>query len=186
MHVTGREGDASKEQRRRMGIVFEGGGRLFQQLTVAENIALPLRYHQDRSMDEVDDEVGPLLDLFELGRMANVPAGRIGRMWAQRVALARALVLRPDVLFLDNPLGGMDVQQVRWWRRFIQQLSDGLPQIRSGPMTLVIACDNLRPWMDLGHRFVLAHDRRWRVLGSRAEVLESHESFVKEMFSSDF
>lgn len=184
--VTGQEGDASAEQRRRLGIVFEGGGRLFQQLTVAENIALPLRYHLDGTIEDVQDEVLPMLELFGLERMANVVAGRLGRAWAQRVALARALVLKPEILMLDNPLAGMDVQQARWWRQFIRQLAAGHPQIRSTPMTVILACDDLRPWMDLGHRFVLTHDRRWRVLGSRTEVLESSEELIRDMISSPF
>lgn len=184
--VTGQEGDASADQRRRLGIVFEGGGRLFQQLTVAENVALPLRYQRDGTIEDVQDEVLPLLELFGLERMANVLAGRLGRVWAQRVALARALALRPEILMLDNPLAGMDVQQTRWWRQFIGQLAAGHPQIRSAPTTVIVACDDLRPWMDLGHQFVLAHDRRWQVLGSRAAVLNSSEGLVREMISTPF
>jgi ABC-type transporter Mla maintaining outer membrane lipid asymmetry ATPase subunit MlaF len=184
--VTGQEGDASASQRRRLGMVFEGGGRLFQQLTVAENVALPLRYHLDGTIEDVRDEVLPLLELFGLDRMANVIAGRLSRVWAQRVALARALALKPELLMLDNPLAGLDVHQARWWRQFVRQLATGHPQIRSTPTTVIVACDDLRPWMDLGHRFVLTHDRRWRVLGSRAEVLESSEELVRDLISTSF
>lgn len=184
--ITGREGDRFRDHRRRLGVVFEGGGRLFNHLTVAENIALPLRYHRDCTLEDVQDEVVPLIELFGLQRMAGVQAGRLGRVWAQRVALARALILRPELLFLDNPLAGMDVQQTRWWRRFVQELAQGHPQFGNTPMTLVVACDDLRPWLDLGKQFVLAHDRQWRILGSRAEVAASSEELVREMIANSF
>lgn len=184
--VTGNEGDTFAASRRRLGLVFEGGGRLFQQLTVAENIALPLQYHRDLPLEEVLEEIIPLLEWTGLTRMAHVPAGRIGRAWAQRAALARALALRPELLFLDNPLAGMDVQHTRWWRRLIAELSAGHPMFNRRPLTLVVACDDLRPWLDLGRNYVLAHDRRWRILGTRAEVVASSEALVREMMESVF
>jgi ABC-type transporter Mla maintaining outer membrane lipid asymmetry ATPase subunit MlaF len=179
--VTGMEGDEFKHQRRRLGVVFEGSGRLFHPLTVAENVALPLRYHRDGTLEDVSEEVIPLLELMGLQGMANVPSGRLSRAWAQRVALARALVLKPEVLFLDNPLAGMDVQHVRWWRQFIHQLSLGHPQFHAKPMTLVAACDDPRPWLELGHQFVLAHERHWRLLGTQADVLANREALVRDI-----
>ena len=95
--VTGTEGDEFKHQRRRLGVVFEGSGRLFHPLTVAENVALPLRYYRDGTLEDVSEEVIPLLELMGLQGMANVPSGRLSRAWAQRVngpAWAREWLLR--------------------------------------------------------------------------------------------
>ena len=103
-----------------------------------------------------------------------------------KTTLARALALKPEVLFLDNPLAGMDVHQTRWWRRFIGELSAGHPQFNRRPITIVVACEDLRPWLELGRQFALAHERRWRILGTREEVVASSEELVRDMMANVF
>ncbi|HSH92984.1 MAG TPA: ATP-binding cassette domain-containing protein, partial [Roseimicrobium sp.] len=91
-------------ERKRVGLVFDGGGRPFSRMTVAENVALPLCYHSDTAIHEVMDEVRLLLHLVGLEGLAERSASTLGKNTQQRVALARAIALRPDLLFLDNPL----------------------------------------------------------------------------------
>src|SRR2546422_9233418 len=62
--------DARLKERLRLGLVFDGG-QLFNHITVAENVALPLRYHQDLSKAEVDAEVQRILEALELGPWAD-------------------------------------------------------------------------------------------------------------------
>jgi len=81
--------------RLRIGLVFEGGGRLFNQLSVAENMALPLRYHRAQPSVEVGERVKAILDATELTPWAKSTAGRINLARRQRVALARALAMSP-------------------------------------------------------------------------------------------
>src|SRR5436309_5720145 len=96
--------EARLKTRLRMGLVFDGG-QLFNHLTVSENISLPLRYHRNLDKADADAEVQRMLDLTELGPWADSTPGAIARNWQKRVGLARALMLRPEVLLLDNPLG---------------------------------------------------------------------------------
>lgn len=167
--VRGSEGDELGRIRQKVGVVFDGMGRLFPSRSVFENVALPVCYHGNRALDEVVGEVMDFLSMFGLESMADQPAGRLGRAWAHRVALARALVLRPRLLLVDNPLTGLDASHSRWWRSFLVGLLTGLPEFGGTAMTLVLATDEPRGLLGVGRRFAMIHGGRWRCLGGRSE-----------------
>lgn len=148
--------------RRRIGLTFDGGGRVFTQMTVAENLALPVSYHEACTMEEALERTGPLLSALELDRLAEVPAGRVGRGWMQRVALGRALSLRPEVLLLDSPVAGLDPNHFRWWLEFLAALSAGHPAVGSRPLTLVVTTDDAGPWSGIGRQFAEIGDGTWQ------------------------
>jgi ABC-type transporter Mla maintaining outer membrane lipid asymmetry ATPase subunit MlaF len=169
--------------RLRLGFVFDGG-QLFNNLTVAENIALPLRYHRDLPPDDLADRVRRLLDLTELTPWAGNTPGTLGRNRCQRAGLARALALQPEVLLLDNPLGGLDVRDATWWLSFLAQLSAGhdfMPGKR--PTTLVVSVDDLRPWRERAKQFAVLRDGHFEVLGDRAHLAGAAGSLVKELLA---
>lgn len=176
-------GDEPLPERLRVGLVFEDGGRLFNALTVRENVALPLRYHRNADAEEVHDRVRAILELTGLTAVADYQAGRINRSWRQRTALTRALVLQPEVLLLDNPLAGLDPRQLHWWLEFLAALSTGHPFLDRRPVTLVVATDDLRPWRDHGNRFALIDGKRWLPFGERAELNRCHEPLVQELLA---
>ncbi len=165
--VTGMEGDELAWIRRRMGLVFDGRGRLFASQTVFENVALPLCYHGNKTLESVTPEVWEWLEGMQLENLADQVAGRLGRAWAHRVALARALVLKPEVLLIDNPLAGLDVAHARWWRGFLGQLLTGHPSMENRPMTLILATDSPRTLLGLGMRFAVTQGGHWHPIGDR-------------------
>lgn len=163
----------------RLGMVFDGG-RLLHRLTVAENVALPLRYHHNLRMDEAVAQVQTLLELTELERFANRLAGAIGRNWQQRAGLARALALRPEVLLLDNALTGLDPRDAFWWLEFLDRLSSGeVPDQK--PMTLVATADDLRPWRDRARQFALLKEQRLVVVGDRQRLTAHPEPLLRDL-----
>jgi putative ABC transport system ATP-binding protein len=101
-------GDARRTELRRtaFGFVFQFG-QLVPELTVADNIALPLllnRAGRRAAYDKADAWL-PRLGLDGLGGRRT---GELSGGQAQRVALARALVAQPRVLFADEPTGSLD------------------------------------------------------------------------------
>ena len=146
--------------RLRLGLVFDGG-QLFNHLTVRENVELPLRYHRNLAAAQVEEEVTKLLEATELGPWADSTPGAMGRNWHKRVGLARALILQPEVLLLDNPLGGLDPRHASWWLNFLEQLSQGHPLMSGRPTTLAVTTDDAQPWKGRGRRFAMLKDKRF-------------------------
>ena len=94
----------TKLRRKRVGFIFQAYN-LLPSLTVAQNIALPARLSGSRADRAWLNEVAGRVGLTE--RLHHRPAELSGGQ-QQRVAIARALVMRPDVLFADEPTGALD------------------------------------------------------------------------------
>lgn len=96
------------EQRQRYGFVFQNAA-LFDSMTIGQNVAFPLRQHQQLPDNEIRDRV--LAGLAEVGLPDSVvrkkPAELSGGM-RKRVGLARALALNPELMLYDEPTTGLD------------------------------------------------------------------------------
>jgi len=175
-------GEAELAERLRVGFIFQSG-QLFNQLTIAENVALPLRYQNNLTAAEAADEVSALLELLELAPLADVTPANVAVNWRQRAALARALILKPELLLLDNPLAGLGARHLQWWLRFLDQLSRGHALLDGKPMTLVVTADDLRPWQHERRKFALLHEKKFILLGNWNEVETANHSVVKELLA---
>ena len=95
-------------EHRPTNMVFQGYG-LFEHMSVAQNIAYGLRIAKT-SRDEIDRRVNDMIELVHLDALADRKATDLSGGQQQRVALARALIMRPDVLLLDEPLAALDLK----------------------------------------------------------------------------
>lgn len=166
--------DELRQTRLRIGLVSPGGGRMFYGQTVAENVALPLRYHRNWSEAEAEEQVAALLDLTGLMPLARKSAAGLGRHWRQRVGLARALGLGPEVLLLDQPLARLDFEERDWWAEFLYRLRKGaLPMPGIRPQSIVVTTESVAPWKSLAGHFAMVEKKRWRTVRDTAELVES-------------
>jgi putative ABC transport system ATP-binding protein len=168
------------KDRLRLGLVFESG-QLLNHLTVKENITLPLRYHLNTTKEIAETLVQPWLEALELGPWADSTPGAIGRNWARRAGLARALVLQPQILLADNPLGGLDLRHARWWLGFLGELSKGHPLMKEQPVTIVATTADLRPWEKVARQFAILRGKRLRVLGTWAQLEAASAELLQEL-----
>jgi ABC-type transporter Mla maintaining outer membrane lipid asymmetry ATPase subunit MlaF len=175
-------GEGEMAERLRVGFVFQGG-HLFNQLTIAENVALPLRYQKNFEPAGAVDAVRALLELTELTPLADVTPANVAANWRQRAALARALILQPELLLLDNPLAGLGARHRQWWLRFLDQWSGAHGQTGCGPRTLVVTADDLRPWQGLGRKFALLHDQKFIPLGAWNDVEAASDPVLRELLA---
>jgi len=156
--------EAQMPHRLKLGLVFDGG-QLLGQLTLAENIALPLRYHGQLPLEAIEARVRELLELTGLGPWANSTPANVGRGWRQRAGLARALALPPAVLLLDSPLTGLDLRHASWWLGLLGELRRGHRILGGAPLTVVATADDLRPWRRHASRVACLSGRRLTVHG---------------------
>lgn len=173
-------------QRLRIGIVFQGSGRLFAQLNVMENLALPICYHENVTLEEAKERARAVLQFVELPNVERRRPANLTRTILQRVALARALMLAPEVLLIDNPLFGVDLRQAYWWRTFLPKLLQGSPLFKDRPITLVVTADELINWRELGSHFALVHEKKWSIIGSRENVQSSADPAVLDLLTTEF
>lgn len=165
-------GDDRLPHRLRAGLVFDDA-RLFHQLTIAENIALPVRYHQNLHAEDAGPWVAALLRATELTEFAGHTPGMVTRGWRRRAALARALALRPEVLLLENPLRGLDAPHAAWWIRFVQQLWRGHELMSGRGLTVIATTDEFQLWQKSGAQFATLSGGKFTVAGRRAPADEA-------------
>ena len=105
--ITRAEGDARLALIKRFGVMYQLGA-LFGSMTLAENLRLPLEEYTDLPDEAMDLIARMKLRLVQLqGAEDLVPAEISGGMM-KRAAIARAMALDPDIVFLDEPSGGLD------------------------------------------------------------------------------
>ncbi|MDB6023863.1 MAG: transporter related [Verrucomicrobiales bacterium] len=173
-----------EEERRRIGLVFQSGGRNLSRLTIAENVALPLRYHGNLSEAEVEHELRRILEPMELIPMAKSMSKTVSLGWQQRTALARALTLKPEVLLLDKPLSSVEARHRRWWLEFLPKLFSGSALEDQPAMTVALVTDDVEPWINIGTHFAVLKKNGWQFLGNRAE-LQRDEKQLRELWADE-
>ena len=122
----GRDVTRVAARKRHVGFVFQHYA-LFNHLTVFENVAFGLRvrrfWKRPRGA-ELKRRVGDLLELVQLGALAQRYPAQLSGGQRQRVALARALAVEPEILLLDEPFGALDARVRGDLRRWLRGLHD--------------------------------------------------------------
>ena len=156
--------------RRRVGVVFGEGGRLFSSMTVLQNLALPLQYHLGSVGQEEAARIARLIEGLGLERYAKWMPGDLPRSVAQRVALARALVLSPSILLLDEPTLGLSLEEVGWWRRFVGGGAAEVMGSEKAPATWVVATSEGWEWGEWSGETAWVEGGKWRVEAAGEEL----------------
>ena len=115
-------------KQRNIAMVFQSYA-LYPHMTVFDNIAFGLRVRPRAtrpSEAEIKKRVTRLLDLVQLGFLADRYPAQLSGGQRQRIALARALAVEPRVLLLDEPFGALDAKVRKELRRWLRTLHDEL------------------------------------------------------------
>lgn len=107
-----------------IGFVFQSFN-LIDELSVFDNVSLPLKYHPDKfTQAETKDRVKSSLDKVGLTSRTNHFPYQLSGGQQQRVAIARALVANPAILLVDEPTGNLDTTSGDQIMELFQQLND--------------------------------------------------------------
>lgn len=106
--------------KRNIGMVFQNYA-IFPHLTVKDNVAFGLK-NKKVSKDDIEKETAHFMELMHIDKYADRLPERLSGGQQQRVALARALVIKPDVLLMDEPLSNLDAKLRVEMRTVIKQI----------------------------------------------------------------
>jgi ABC-type sugar transport system ATPase subunit len=148
--------------KRNAGLVFQSYA-LFPHLTVAQNVAFGLEMRKATKAD-IAPRVTEALELVRLGGLGDRFPRQLSGGQQQRVALARALVIRPDVLLLDEPLSNLDAKLRGHMRTELAMLHE-----RLGKTTIYVTHDQVEA-MTLASRIVIFHKGHIQQVGAPSEV----------------
>ena len=149
---------------RGFGMVFQGYA-LFPHLTVAENIAFPLKV-QKRSKAQVADRVAQMIEMVGLAGHENKKPKALSGGQQQRVALARALAYEPKVLLLDEPFSALD-------KNLRGQMQEELRRLhRDLGTTFVFVTHDQEEALALSSRIAIFNHGKLQQLGTPTEVYE--------------
>ena len=110
------------EVKRRIGYVPESA-EMYPTLTTNEYLSLVSELH-DLDPPEARKRIGDLLEAFGVAEAANRQIGQLSKGMRQKVLLTSALIHNPEVLLLDEPLNGLDVNSVLTFRRILEGLAE--------------------------------------------------------------
>jgi phospholipid/cholesterol/gamma-HCH transport system ATP-binding protein len=162
---------------RKIGVLFQSGA-LFSSLTLAENVALPLRHHTDLPESTIEELVR--LKLFEVGLNgyeALLPSELSGGM-QKRAALARAMAMDPKILFFDEPSAGLDPVTSAQLDQMILQIN------RSLGTTMVIVTHELASVLTIADRVIMLDREEKNIIGrgSPEELARSEDPRIRDFF----
>jgi phospholipid/cholesterol/gamma-HCH transport system ATP-binding protein len=159
--------------RRRIGVAFQGSA-LFNSMTIADNVALPLQ-----ELTELAEPVIALMAWLKLTAvgLANesdfFPHQLSGGM-KKRAAIARAMALDPDILVFDEPSAGLDPIVAAGLDELILFLK------RAFGMTILVVTHAMESALHIGDRIALLHDGGLIAVGTREEFLATNHPRIRQ------
>jgi putative spermidine/putrescine transport system ATP-binding protein len=160
--IRGRRVNDTPIHKRNLGLVFQNYA-LFPHKSVFDNVAFGLKYRRI-PRDEVEIRVNEALELVQLPHLADRYPRQLSGGQQQRIALARAIVIRPDVLLLDEPLSALDANLREDMRVELKRIQHHL-----GITTIFVTHDQAEA-LAMSDRIVVMRDGRIEQIGAPEEV----------------
>jgi len=161
---------------RRFGVMFQHGA-LFSSMTLAENVAVPLREHTSLSAGLIRDIVALKIALVGLPPDSGTkfPRELSGGM-RRRAALARAIVMDPELLFLDEPTAGLDPMIAAGFDDLVLELK------RLLGLTVVMVTHDLDSLWRIADRVAVLGEGHVLGMGTMAQLAASEDPLVRSYF----
>jgi phospholipid/cholesterol/gamma-HCH transport system ATP-binding protein len=162
--------------RRRIGMVFQSS-TLFDSMTLAENVALPLRKHGKLSHKDALVEAHKRLAQVYMDDYAERFPAELSDGMRKRAAIARTLALSPEVVLFDEPTTGLDPVSARRVDRLIRELADTLG------VTAVVVSHDPPSIFGIADRVAFIYQGIVHVVATPAELRASPDPVVQQFIT---
>lgn len=166
--IDGKDETHTPVHQRDIGVVFQNYA-LFPHLTIAENVAFPLRMRKLAGA-EISRKVNAALEMVELGHAAQRFPRALSGGQQQRVALARCLVYQPEIILMDEPLGALDRQLRETMQMEIRRIH------RESGATIIFVTHDQEEALALSDRICLMHEGRIVQIDTPQAIYDRPES----------
>src|SRR5271169_6083143 len=164
--------------RKKVTMVFQNGA-LFDSLTVAENVAFPLRERRDLKEDQIFQIVDGLLEMVGVKEMRDLLPSDLSTGMKRSVAMARALASQPECILYDEPTTMVDPLMGQLLGDLIQKLKYQLQ------LTSIVVTHDMRFAEKLADRVVFLNQGKAAFFGTMDEMARCEHPLVREFLELD-
>jgi phospholipid/cholesterol/gamma-HCH transport system ATP-binding protein len=169
-------GDERIELRKKMGMSFQGSA-LLQSISVADNVALPLREHTELEESTIDIMTRIKLELVGLGGFENYLPSELSGGMKKRAGIARAMAMDPEFIFYDEPSAGLDPIVAAGIDQLIRKLQETFK------ITSVVVTHEMESVELIADRVCMLKDGQVVDIGTYEELEESDHPYVQQFFA---
>jgi phospholipid/cholesterol/gamma-HCH transport system ATP-binding protein len=162
--------------RKRIGMVFQSA-TLFDAMTLADNVALPLRVHRRLGLAAAHAEAVRRLAQVHMAEHADRYPAELSDGMRKRAAIARTLALDPEVVLFDEPTTGLDPVSARRIDRLIRELADHLG------VTAIVVSHDLASTFGVADQVALLYQGVVHALATPAELRASPDPIVQQFIT---
>ncbi len=163
--------------RKQFGFLFQGAA-LFDSMTVAENIALPLVEHTNLTRKEIDAKVAEKLELVGLPGTQDLKPSELSGGMRKRIGLARAIIMDPKYILYDEPTTGLDPIMAANIDRLVVNLSEQLK------VTSIVVTHDMQSVAKVAKRVVMLHMGRIIFSGSVDDLNTTDNAVVRQFVTA--
>jgi phospholipid/cholesterol/gamma-HCH transport system ATP-binding protein len=176
--ITGFTDQQMEEVRKKVTMVFQSGA-LFDSLSVAENVAFPLRERKGLEEDQIQKIVSGLLEMVGVTGETDLLPSDLSTGMKRSVAIARAMAAQPEAILYDEPTTMVDPLIGRLLGDLIQKLKTQLL------LTSVVVTHDMRFAERLADHVVFLHQGKVLFFGTMDEMKQSDDEILQQFLELD-
>jgi phospholipid/cholesterol/gamma-HCH transport system ATP-binding protein len=162
--------------RMKVAMVFQHS-TLFDSMTCAENVALPLRKHKGMREKDALAEAKKRLEVVHMAEYGHKYPAELGDGMRKRVAIARALTMDPRYVLFDEPTTSLDPVSARRVDRLIRELSDKLG------VTSIVVSHDLVSIFSIADRIAMVYQGGLKLVGTRDDFKNTPDPVVQQFIT---
>ena len=162
--------------RMKVAMVFQHS-TLFDSMTCAENVALPLRKHKGMREKDALAEAKKRLEVVHMAEYGHKYPAELGDGMRKRVAIARALTMDPRYVLFDEPTTSLDPVSARRVDRLIRELSDKLG------VTSIVVSHDLVSIFSIADRIAMVYQGGLKLVGTREDFKNTPDPVVQQFIT---